>query len=149
MATQQDRLINGKSYNEIVTFAKDVTIRRRRKYAYSQFSANVQKFINEFESIKSDPNLSIDLGVDKLYGMKTIDFEVNPDTVQKEIDSFFRKFRKYSVKHDLLKLFNDFYKGIDTQYVTMLQYFNEQIDWTDKQSFEPYFNMLQVTFVLV
>jgi septation ring formation regulator EzrA len=137
MATQQDRLINGKSYNEIVTFAKDVTIRRRRKYAYSQFSANVQKFINEFESIKSDPNLSIDLGVDKLYGMKTIDFEVNPDTVQKEIDSFFRKFRKYSVK------------GIDTQYVTMLQYFNEQIDWTDKQSFEPYFNMLQVTFVLV
>ncbi|CAF4509702.1 unnamed protein product, partial [Didymodactylos carnosus] len=149
IAAQQDRLVNGKNFNEIVSFAKDVTIRRRQKYAYAKFSADVQKFVSEFEDIKSDPNLSIDTGAEKIYGVKKVNYEIHPDSVQKKIGDFFRDFTKYRVQHDLLKLLNDFYKRVDKKYVMMFQSFNKQVDWTDKKSFEPYFNMLQATFICI
>ncbi|CAF3989486.1 unnamed protein product [Adineta steineri] len=143
IAAQQDRLVNGKNFNDIVAIAKDITTRRRQKFAYARFSANLKKFVNDFEKVESVPNLSIDIGAEKLEGVKKANYEVHPDSVTKEINDFFCDFLKYRVQQDLLTLLHDFYKGVNEKYVAMLRSFNEQIDWTDKKSFEAYFNMLQ------
>ncbi|CAF3189831.1 unnamed protein product [Rotaria sp. Silwood2] len=143
VAAQQDRLVGGKSFDEIVDVAKDITVRRQSKYKFAQFSGQLQKLIYEFENIQCHPNLSIDIGAVKIYGVKKIDLRTDPVKVQKIIADFFSEFTKYRVGNDLLKLFNNFYDKMNQKYGPMLVDFNEKIDWTDKRSYEPYFNMLQ------
>jgi hypothetical protein len=121
---------------------KDMTALREHKYAFARLNGRLEKFINEFESVKCDSNLSIDVGADKIYGMKKVTCAVDPNSVQKEINDFFREFSKYRVHDDLLQLFNDFVRKIDQKYAKIFRDF-KPIDWTDKESFEPYCNMLQ------
>lgn len=142
-------MIDGKSFRDIVTIAKDVTVRRRQKYAFARLHADLENFVDEFENVKDAPDLSIDAGADKLYGVKKVAYEVQPASVQKEIEDFFREFSKYRVPSDLLELFNDFYKNVDPKYVLLLQELNADVDWSDKNSFQPYFDTLQVTFVVI
>ncbi len=120
-----------------------MTNRRQQKYAFAKLNGHLKKFIDEFEDVEYNPNLSIDVGANKIYGMKRVDFKINIDTVRKTTREFFRDFTKYRVQQDLLELFNYFFTRIHDKYASIFEDFNEQIDWTDKKSYEAYFNMLQ------
>ena len=139
-------MIGGKSYNDIMAMAKDVTDRRQKKYKFAQFSGHLQKFIHQFETLRSNADLSINVGAEKIYGIKRINSKIDSHTVQQEIRNFFRNYTKYRVHDDLLQLFNNFYKAMNRQFPKVFEPFNEKIDWTDKNSFEPYFNMLKSWF---
>jgi hypothetical protein len=143
LTAQQDRLIDGKSFNEILAVAQDITIRRQRKYQFAQFNGQLQKFIHEFENSQCHPNLSIDMGAVKIYGVKKTELKIDLINVKKMTTDFFREFTKYRVNHELLRFFNDFYDRMDKKYGQKLAQFNETIDWTDKRSYEPYFNVLR------
>lgn len=126
--------------------AKNVTDRRRQKYVFAQVSDRLKKFMNEFETIECETDFSIDTGADKIYGMTKVDCQIDCAAVQTHIDDFFHDFLKYRVNNNLLLLFNDFYMKIHNKYARIFEDFNEQIDWTDKRSYEAYFNMLQAWF---
>lgn len=146
IAAQQNQLVGGKDITEIQTIAKDVTIRRQKKYQYARFSDNLHQLIDQFEHIESHSNLSINVGAEKIYGVKKIDSKIDPNCVRNQISDFFRDFSKYRVQNDLLKQLNNFYNKINRKHGQIFGSFNEKIDWTDKRAFEPYFNMLQAWF---
>ena len=143
---QQDRLIGGKSFDEIIATAKNATVRRQHKYKFALFSSQLQKLIDEFENVYYQPNLLIDIGAVKIYGVKRTDSRIDSEIVQKHVADFFREFTKYRVNDDLLlQRFNNFYSKMNEKYKTMFEHFNDQIDWTDKISYTSYFNLLQAS----
>ncbi|KAE9548611.1 hypothetical protein FO519_008177 [Halicephalobus sp. NKZ332] len=127
IAALQSRIVNGKSFEEIVEFSKDVFARKERKKQTTIKRDKLKDLFQILSQVKNNTDLSIQHGAEVLTG-------ISEEKVKQLVDEFFDEYVELKAEIEFLGPLYEFWQGIPTEFKIFFEKLRRNdVNWADKQ----------------
>lgn len=148
VSSLQQKIVNGKSYEEIKAFNATLPERRKQKLNLSRLRQKFQNISKETDGELVQPSLNLLPESDHYFGVKDSRLSerlaryTERNNVKKVVDVFFGQYIFKEADLPLLDALNTFLNKITPQYKQLLEQFATDLEWTDNEKTQDYLDSL-------